>query len=200
MIFFPPSRYDTLPHAQLLRIAKSSAPDAEEAKVSLLRAHEPLLKSNLKGVPAAVLEDASQAAILGFLKAIDKYDLNLGVTIGAYAAFWVRKEVRTLVARERQYSTHCPSLEEQEESGTEVVDYNDPRFEQSRTAEESIEQHYLVNGFISTLSGIDRSVILLYYFRGFTQAHIAKLYGVSAVAINKRIQRLLIEGCSYFTS
>jgi RNA polymerase sigma factor (sigma-70 family) len=200
MFIFPHSEYDTLPHDQLLLIAKSSAPVAEKAKISLLRAHEPLLKSNLRGIPSTLIEDAFQVATFGFLKAIDKYDLNSGVTIGAYAAFWVRKEVRKLMAQERQYSTHCSSLEEREESGVEVVDHNDPRFEQSRIAEESVERCYLVNGFISTLSGIDRSVVVLYYFRGLTQASIAKLYGVSAVAINKRIQRILREGRNYFAN
>lgn len=200
MIIFPPSRYDTLPHDQLLRIAKSSAPEAEEAKISLLRAHEPLLKSKVKGIHSAIIEDAFQAAIIGFLKAIEKYNLDSGVPIGAYASKWVTKEVQKLLRREYQYYYYHLPLDDTEEGIDDIFGYDDLGFTQFEEIEEALEQRCLLIKFISTLTERELAIISLYYSRGYTQARIAQEYGVSTVAINKQIHRILREGRKFFAS
>ena len=211
MVVFPPSKYDTLPQGQLLRIAKSTTPEAQAAKISLLRAHEPLLKSKLKGVHPAIIEDAFQAAVLGFLEAIQRYDFASNVPIGVYASSWVVKEVKKLVVREARYYSCCLSFEaleddarqedraNMEDGAEEIFGYDDPRFSQLEADEEALERRRVLTNFISALSERERRVISLYYFYGWTQARIAKLYGISTVAVNKQIHRVLREGRECFT-
>ena len=101
-----------------------------------------------------------------------------------------------------QYSIHHQSFEAGEEAGTEEVNkaiiYEDPGFEQLEAQEESQEQQRFLTEFLSTLNNKGLAIISLYYFHGWTQTNIAIRYGVSTVAINKRIHRILSEGRHYF--
>src|SRR5690554_3954347 len=83
------------PSNYLAILAKSSAPEADAAKAKLLQDHMPLLlRIVMHFAPnEEYWEDALQAARLGFLMALHRFDPGRGTTIGAFAPKFILGEV-----------------------------------------------------------------------------------------------------------
>lgn len=78
--------------------AKEREPDSREA---LIDAYVPLIASVARiyrGSPAVDRSELMQAGVLGLLRALERFDLDMGTPFWAYASWWVRQAMQQLVS------------------------------------------------------------------------------------------------------
>jgi RNA polymerase primary sigma factor len=82
----------------LVAAAKVREPDSREA---LIDAYVPLIASVARiyrGSPAVDRSELMQAGVMGLLRALERFDLELGTPFWAYASWWVRQAMQQLVS------------------------------------------------------------------------------------------------------
>lgn len=226
----------SLRQGQLLEAAQQGDRAARE---TLLTENDKLIWSIVKrytgrGVEA---EDLFQLGCIGFLKALDSFDLNYGTQFSTYAVPKIAGEIRRFlrddgtikvsrglkeqamqlrIARDRLSAAldREPTLSElsahtglsPEDIAAAETAAGPVASLQSETAEgltlesvlgdEGIEgaivESLSLRQAVNQLEERERMVILLRYFRGFTQERTARVIGVSQVQIS-RIERRAVE-------
>jgi RNA polymerase sigma factor (sigma-70 family) len=93
----PAERTDASDH-DLVAAAQAGQPDDREA---LVDAFLPLIGSvarHYRGYAAVDRSELMQAGVLGLLRALERYDPDLGTPFWAYASWWVREAMQQLVS------------------------------------------------------------------------------------------------------
>jgi RNA polymerase sigma factor (sigma-70 family) len=88
----------------LIRRAQSSdANQREQAVKALLKAFRPYLQARIRPLerPGIDVADLDQEACLGFLRAVERFDLTRPEGLATYADLWVRGELRRFASRQR---------------------------------------------------------------------------------------------------
>jgi len=171
---------DTEREMLLLKAAKDQDKAAQEA---LLQAHMPLIHTLAYRLCAwkRMHEELTQAGIVGFIEAVQRYQAQSGAKLSTYAFPWIVGEMRkTLRLLESQAA--CSLDDDQkneavlrERIGIEGIDLN------------AIDVHLAVE----RLERDERLLIFLRYYRDITQNEAARILGKSQSAICKIERRAL---------
>lgn len=113
-------RLASISEQALVEYAQGTGAVAKAAKGRLLKKYEPLMKRVVKeaGTPPNLYEDALQAARLGFLEALTRYDVSRGSSLGTFARLDIKGRVlrAVYVNVRRSVLDELPDLLEDEQS------------------------------------------------------------------------------------
>jgi len=90
-----------LPASLEERLVREAIAGDRNARAELVEAFLPLIGSvarNYRGSPQITRNELMQEGVVGLLRALERYDLALGVPFWAYASWWVRQAMQQLVA------------------------------------------------------------------------------------------------------
>jgi DNA-directed RNA polymerase sigma subunit (sigma70/sigma32) len=96
----PPCPTLPLDAASELRLVRAARAGDEAARAKLLEAAAPLMRSLARahGTARAGQRELMDAGAVGLLRALERYDTELGTPFWAYASWWVRQAMEQLAA------------------------------------------------------------------------------------------------------
>ncbi len=195
------------PSNDLVKLAKSSEPGASDARWQLVKHYEPLMhkvfmRLHLDWVPEAEdgkaderrqkatnpewSEDARQAAWLGVLEALDRFDPERGFPFTAFVGRRVKGAIVDATRPEWQY-----------------YDYAEPlsHFEAMPDDTQKQEVQKAVQDFLDSLPPRQRSVVELVGLGGMKPADAARELGISREAVSQLWRKARSKGlvmlCDY---
>ena len=146
-------------------------------------------------------EDLYAAGLLGFAKALKRYDISKGVKLTTFAVNCCRNEIRYFLRKENKYNNNTVSMntiKHQDKNGNDLT-IEDTIADRALTPDEDLEKQIVSNVIaeaIKELSPIDRFVMTLRFGldRGkeLTQKEIAEYCGMSQANVSK-IERNCLE-------
>ena len=203
MLQFPASHFDSVDQPRLIAIARGNAPDADAAKVALLKAHQPLLSRYVKVAPPNLREDAESAGTVGFLEALSRFDNTLGVTLGAFASMYVKGAVFRLIKAEIDYRTRLMPLPEDTANDVSAeaprpvpraLVSEEPGFEEVHRENDLIPLKIILCEWVVGLSPDHQSLLKMHFIQGLSQSDIARATGVTRASISKKRAAILAQG------
>jgi len=183
----------------LIRRAQGTGPDAQAAKLQLLEQHESLLQCHLSLVKDCRLrqEDARQAAVVGFLEAVARYDPSRGVLLVTYADKFVKGAILKVVCKESALMTCDTHSDEGEFRASSTSPYQaEPGdiMDQALRNIEAIERDKAVHDFVASLPENDQYLVHQIFWEARSRADLARERGISRMAVTKRLQRIFKRG------
>jgi RNA polymerase sigma factor (sigma-70 family) len=157
-----------------------------EATEALLRLHAPYIESLMWTirVPVSDLDDARQAAIVGLLRAVKKFNPQRETTLRTFAYTFMLGEVMTALYGRQTVRKHRVQLL--------------PLLDQDQAEEDPalgiVEQRTDVARFLQGLTTEEQDLVRRVYWEEMPQAEIARREGVHRVAIHRRVTRVLAKG------
>lgn len=182
MLRLPASDFDIYPPERLIILAQSKGPDADKARVSLLKAHTPLLLSSIRCMPQDSHEDAFAAACTAFLEALTRFDRCRGFSIGVFASKYILGAISRLHIN-GSYNVAALSLVE--DFGCE-----DPKLDEFEEADQRARDIARVQTWMGSLPRKHQNLLRLKFWNGLSHVEIAKRLGVSEPAISTALKRL----------
>jgi RNA polymerase sigma factor (sigma-70 family) len=174
----------------LILLAQQPGPLADAARRHLIQDHERLIGRLLHGlgVPPTEFDDARQAAVVGLLEALGRFDPARGVRFWIFAYGFVRREVVEAVS-----ATGAPRPRRAgrtKEGGllwTVPLDEVDRDLPDQAALEqlERVEDQIEVRRFLRTLPARQRELVWMRYWQDRSQADIARTLGVSRAAVHQ---------------
>ncbi|MBI4546163.1 MAG: sigma-70 family RNA polymerase sigma factor [Gemmatimonadetes bacterium] len=162
-----------------------SAEARREAADQLYRRHLPLIWKTLATLcgrsrcypGGCLVEDLVGEAYLIFCQALEQYEPSVGLDFLGYLRWKLHwgLEHRVRVARKASVMTRAP--EEEAVPGR-------------NGEEERLLDRVLASQLLSRLEGKDIELAVLHYACGRTSREVAEAYGISGVAVRKRLERL----------
>ena len=146
-------------------------------------------------------EDLYQIGSIGFIKAVKRFNLNLGYKLSTFAVPYIMGEIKKFLRddgiikisrniKELGFKVRVDSINEEifENGKEEKINQLSNRIdEQSKIIEKlSLED------IISKLNTRDKKIIKLRYFNCKTQTEVAKILGISQVQVS-RIERKILD-------
>ncbi len=153
---------------------KGRSKRAVKAAELLLERHEPLMLKIIGslGTPKCLYQDAIQAAYVGALKALRRFDPHRGVTFGAFASAYIRGAVRREV-----YGTIDP-----------------PPFFSVADDLDGAEVTVVVRAFVGKLSLRQRYLYQRVFVDDAPRVEVARELGIGPAAVTQAITRILMRG------
>lgn len=180
--------------------------DPSDEALKSLDAHRPLLAANVRWAKSVALlrhghqvEDAWQAGRLGFLEAHRRFDPNRGITLGAFAAPFVRGAVREALEDTAHFEDITTPFElVTEENGHEGGgghdDHEGFQFEGGPDQIEIQERKAAVHRFVRSLPERQQNMVKDVFWADRSQAEVARAHGVSRKTITKTLQKAYTRG------
>lgn len=182
----------------LIADAQSHGPKAQQAKEQLVRAYNPFIENTISRYSgfspypdSEFRQDLRQAAVLGLLQAVQRFDLNATSRLYAYAKHYVNKELLSVV---RQSSDRPEVLHSFATEAAPVVQ-TDPLSELLR-----YEVVTSVGAFLNRLTRRQRLLLKRMFWREQSLAAAAQEMGISKSttadswrSIRDRSQRILAD-------
>ncbi len=160
---------------ELARLAtRGRGKRAVKATKLLLKRHEPLMHRIIRsfGTSAKLYEDGMQAAYIGALKALKRFDPDRGVTFGAFASGFIKGAVR-----EEVYGAVDP-----------------PPFFSVEDDLDGVEEAVLVRAFISELSTRQQYLLQRLFVDDAPRVEVARELGISRTAVTRAMNRIYVRG------
>jgi RNA polymerase sigma-B factor len=145
-------------------------------------------------------EDLVQVGAIGLIKAIDRFQLERGVDLATFATPTIDGEIKRHL-RDRAWPIRIPRrLQELDPSlkvqATELMDGQDGEFEHYGLVEPGYElgedRVALARGF-RVLDDRERRLLGLAFFKGMSQARIAREVGISQIHVSRLTRRALAK-------
>jgi RNA polymerase sigma-B factor len=140
------------------------------------------------------LEDLRQVAVIGLLKASERFDPNRGVPFEAFAVPTILGELRHHV-RDRGWPVRIPrrarGVEPEERRPARMVM---PLAENDLPARDELaesEDRLLVSALLERLGGRERAIVERYFFAGCSQAQIARELSLSQIHVSRLLRAAL---------
>jgi RNA polymerase sigma factor (sigma-70 family) len=193
------SPVDIFPYGALASLANGNGPEAQAATERLVELFQPLIRDTVRKYTAPYpwlspeqRADVWQAAQLGFIEALKRFDPSRGSSLGGYARKFILGEVRKIVADEDEHRQCAEPLANYvcaEDIVFEVTieDEGLGRIEESEIVE-------AVRMFVFLLPDSHRYLVESLYWEGCSQAEVARRLGVSRAAVNKTLGKILRHG------
>jgi RNA polymerase sigma factor (sigma-70 family) len=184
------------------------------ARNRLVMAHWPFVRSYAKRTwrPYYMeLEDIEQAAVIGLIKAIAKFDFSRGVKLLTYAEWWMRREVQWDIEMSQMYRVPKATLQmiqcgkRQPQASTllaiemfshleslSTVDQLSQLCPQSDRATDIVDARDAMEHATRVLDDEERRLVRL-SFEGHSDAEIARIYRVTRQVMNLRIRAVLAK-------
>lgn len=187
-----PSEPVAVPTVQdAVRIAQSGVePGCSEARLSLLATYRPLLSSITRRASTEWhrRHDVEQAAVLGFLEALRRFDPERGVPLGAFARPYVRRHVFSAAYPKAEGLPSVVSIDHL------TLDHEPESQDQSLGR---IDQSDMVDGvraFVAGLPPRHRRLLWSVFVDGQTQTAVAAERGVTRAAVNQMLAGIYRRG------
>jgi RNA polymerase sigma-B factor len=168
-----------------------------DAREQLVRAQLPLVEVLARRFASDVegLDDLRQVALIGLLKAFDRYDPHRGVPFAAFAVPTILGELRHHV-RDRTWPVRVPRrvrrLEVELRRPARVAV---PLAESAGVAAPDqiaeSENRLLVESLLRVLGSRERTIVGRYFFAGRSQAQIARELGISQIHVSRLLRAAL---------
>ena len=172
-----------------LRLIQSCSSCDRAAAEKLLNAHMPMLLKicGRLHAPAGFHEDLIQSGCLGFIKALQHFDLQAGNRFMTYAVPWILGEMR------RSLKQACSS--DKPVSLDAIIEKrNETTVSRQLMSTKGIDADALdLHCAIEQLNEAERRLIIIRFFCGKTQCETAKLLGKSQSQVSKLEQKTLIK-------
>jgi len=137
------------------------------------------------------VDDLIQAGSIGLIKAVDDFDEDRGRDLGAYAVPTIVGELRRS-AEERRWLVRVPRGRASVESPPVVVTLEESAREPSSAAElERSEERIVLHAGLRTLSRRERRIVVLRYYRDWSQQRIAEELGISQPQVSRALAAAL---------
>ncbi len=173
MLQLPDSVMDSWPNDMLIRLAKSGN---VTAIVALLKAHSPMIQFFVNQCPSESREDGFSAGLIAFIEAINRYDQQRSVTIGAFARNFVKGAVYKTAASYTMRGVKTAPIDVAH--GIESL------------AESDIDLRLTVEAWLQSQPAETKLLVKLRFYDGFSQADIARRFGISRAAVSQRFKRI----------
>jgi RNA polymerase sigma-B factor len=179
------------------QLRSSGATRDRDAREQLVRAHGALVDALARRFVSDVesLEDLRQVAVIGLLKAFDRFDPERGVPFPAFAVPTILGELRHHV-RDRAWPVRVPrrvrrlELELRRPARVAVPLADDDELAAPDRLAES-ENRLLVESLLRRLGGRERTIVGRYYLTGCSQAQIARDLGISQIHVSRLLRSAL---------
>jgi RNA polymerase sigma-B factor len=145
------------------------------------------------------LEDLIQVGSIGLIKAVDRFQPERGVELGAFAIPTIVGEIKRHL-RDRVWPVSVPReiresrrVSEFMAEGPSFGDPNEPAgaLSQSERAHELCEDRALLAPGFRVLDERERRVLHLRFFEGLTQSEIGRAVGMSQIQVSRLLRRAL---------
>jgi RNA polymerase sigma factor (sigma-70 family) len=178
------------PTAEMVRTAQGNQERAaSSARLALLRRYRPLLRSLVTSAAPrpSLCEDANQAAVLGFLEALLRYDVQRGATIATFARPFIKGAILDALYETAQ---HPPLLDVDD-----LADDDEPGRDDAHLGLADIsDAASALRQFIAGLSREQQILLKRVFVDGATQADVARERGVTRAAINQTLAGIYRRG------
>ena len=179
------------------RLQGSGAARDRDACEQLVQAHRPLVDALARRFVSdgESLEDLRQVALIGLLKAFDRFDPARGVPFSAFAVPTILGELRHHV-RDRAWPVRVPrrvrrlEVELRRPARVAVPLADGAELAAPDRLAES-ENRVLVASLLRRLGGRERAIVVRYYFTGCSQAQIARDFGISQIHVSRLLRSAL---------
>lgn len=146
-------------------------------------------------------DDLYQIGCVGFIKAVRRFDLNLGYKLSTFAVPYITGEIKKFI-RDDGIIKISRSIKElgfrvRVDSINEEIFENGKEEKLERISNKIDEQSKIIERLsldeaIKNLNYRDKKIIILRYFNGKTQSEVAKALGISQVQVS-RIERKILN-------
>lgn len=146
-------------------------------------------------------EDLYQIGCVGFIKAVRRFDLNLGYKLSTFAVPYITGEIKKFIRddgiikisrgiKELGFRVRVDSINEEifENGKEERLE----RISNKIDEQSKIIEKLSLDEAIKNLNYRDKKIIILRYFNGKTQSEVAKTLGISQVQVS-RIERKILD-------
>jgi RNA polymerase sigma-B factor len=179
------------------RLRSSAATRDRDPREQLVRAHRSLVDALARRFVSdgESLEDLRQVALIGLLKAFDRFDPERGVPFAAFAVPTILGELRHHV-RDRPWPVRVPRhvrrLEvELRRPARVAVPLADGAELAAPDRLADSENRLLVESLLRRLGARERTIVGRYYFTGCSQAEIARDLGISQIHVSRLLRSAL---------
>ena len=140
------------------------------------------------------VEDLVQAGAIGLIKAVDGFEMTRGRDLGAYAASTIVGELRRTVAA-RTWPVHVPRGDGGPEWAPVAVALDADALEEPAAAAEldRSEARALLRSAFRALTRRERRVVVLRYYRDWSQERIASELGLSQPQVSRELAAALAK-------
>lgn len=166
----------------------------EAARLRVIEQNLPLVYALARRFsPAAEqVDDLVQVGAIGLIKAVDGFEHTRGDDLGAYAVPTIVGELRRIVG-DRSWPVRVPRGRGGGEAPPVAVELHDDAFEAPSAGVEldRSEQRAVLRGAFRTLTRRERHVVVLRFYRDWSQQRIADELGLSQAQVSRLLRLAL---------
>jgi RNA polymerase sigma-B factor len=147
------------------------------------------------------LEDLVQVGAIGLIKAVDRFEPERGVTLGAFAAPTIAGEIKRHL-RDRTWPLAVPRRLRESRPLSEFVDPSVRAEEPTAAGTQAVidaerarergEDRALLTSALEALDGRKRHIVQLRFYSDLSQAEIAVTLGISQAQVSRLLQEALV--------
>jgi RNA polymerase sigma factor (sigma-70 family) len=176
---------------EFVLLAQQAGPAAAAAREHLIAKHRRLMDALIRqvGVPARLRADAEQAAVVGLLEAIIRFDPTRGTRLWVFAYAFVRGAViDTMQAIGTPRPRHGGRLTDGRPVKVVPLDLLEGQEDlDAQVALDQAEDRVMLDQFLVGLTARQRHLIWLLYWQDHSQADIARHFGISRSAVHQAL-------------